>query len=99
MLSTICFIWATSEHYNTPSRVIVILREFCNQIIEMVTTFPSLVFPHPLFFFGLGILRLQAEAMPGVALKRFSQGALLASRQHQLKGWNPGHQSILKSHL
>lgn len=46
VLSTICFIWATSEHYNTPSRVIVILREFCNQIIEMVTPLPSLVFPH-----------------------------------------------------
>lgn len=45
MLSTVCFIWATSEHYNTPSRVIVILREFCNQIIEMVTHSPSLVFP------------------------------------------------------
>lgn len=44
VLSTICFIWATSEHYNTPSRVIVILREFCNQIIEMVTHSPSLVF-------------------------------------------------------
>lgn len=36
VLYTICFIWATSEHYNTPSRVIVTLQEFCNQIIEMV---------------------------------------------------------------
>nr|XP_048307819.1 dynein axonemal heavy chain 17 [Myodes glareolus] len=41
VLSTICFIWATSEHYNTPSRVIVILREFCNQIIEMTRTYLS----------------------------------------------------------
>ncbi|XP_008847899.1 dynein heavy chain 17, axonemal [Nannospalax galili] len=41
VLSTICFIWATSEHYNTPSRVIVILQEFCNQIIEMTRTFLS----------------------------------------------------------
>ncbi|KAF7461423.1 hypothetical protein GHT09_014997 [Marmota monax] len=37
VLDTIAFIWATSEHYNTPSRVIVILRELCNQIIEMVS--------------------------------------------------------------
>lgn len=36
VLYTICFIWATSEHYNTPSRVIVTLQEFCNQLIEMV---------------------------------------------------------------
>lgn len=46
VLSTICFIWATSEHYNTPSRVIVILREFCNQIIEMVTPVPGPALPH-----------------------------------------------------
>uniref|UniRef100_A0A8C8YTJ5 Dynein axonemal heavy chain 17 n=1 Tax=Prolemur simus TaxID=1328070 RepID=A0A8C8YTJ5_PROSS len=41
VLGTIGFIWATSEHYNTPSRVIVILQEFCNQIIEMTRTFLS----------------------------------------------------------
>nr|XP_020013652.1 dynein heavy chain 17, axonemal [Castor canadensis] len=41
VLDTICFIWATSEHYNTPSRVIVILQEFCNQIIEMTRSFLS----------------------------------------------------------
>ncbi|XP_070081975.1 dynein axonemal heavy chain 17 isoform X1 [Equus caballus] len=41
VLYTICFIWATSEHYNTPSRIIVILQEFCNQIIEMTRTFLS----------------------------------------------------------
>ncbi|XP_025715360.1 dynein axonemal heavy chain 17 isoform X2 [Callorhinus ursinus] len=41
VLYTICFIWAMSEHYNTPSRLIVILQEFCNQIIEMTRTFLS----------------------------------------------------------
>uniref|UniRef100_A0A9L0SQL6 Dynein axonemal heavy chain 17 n=1 Tax=Equus caballus TaxID=9796 RepID=A0A9L0SQL6_HORSE len=45
VLYTICFIWATSEHYNTPSRIIVILQEFCNQIIEMVPS-PSPWPPH-----------------------------------------------------
>ncbi|XP_066237508.1 dynein axonemal heavy chain 17 isoform X2 [Saccopteryx leptura] len=35
VLHTICFIWANSKYYNTPSRVIVILQEFCNQVIEM----------------------------------------------------------------
>nr|KAF6455669.1 dynein axonemal heavy chain 17 [Rousettus aegyptiacus] len=41
VLYTICFIWATSEHYNTPSRVIVTLQEFCNQLIEMTRTYLS----------------------------------------------------------
>ncbi|EHH58389.1 hypothetical protein EGM_08227 [Macaca fascicularis] len=41
VLDTICFIWATSEYYNTPVRIIVILQEFCNQIIEMTRTFLS----------------------------------------------------------
>lgn len=38
-LYTICFIWATCEHYRMPSRVLVILQEFCNQLIEMVATY------------------------------------------------------------
>ncbi|XP_057571174.1 dynein axonemal heavy chain 17 [Hippopotamus amphibius kiboko] len=41
VLYTICFIWATSEHYNTPSRIIVILQEFCNQLIEMTRAYLS----------------------------------------------------------
>ncbi|XP_011822268.1 PREDICTED: dynein heavy chain 17, axonemal [Mandrillus leucophaeus] len=41
VLDTICFIWATSEYYNTPVRIIVILQEFCNQIIETTRTFLS----------------------------------------------------------
>ncbi|XP_078230912.1 dynein axonemal heavy chain 17 isoform X3 [Callithrix jacchus] len=41
VLDTICLIWATSEYYNTPVRIIVILQEFCNQIIEMTRTFLS----------------------------------------------------------
>lgn len=36
VLYTICLIWANSKHYNTPSRVIVILQEFCNQVMDMV---------------------------------------------------------------
>lgn len=47
VLYTICFIWATSEHYNTPSRVIVILQEFCNQLIDMVAPRPPCL-PSPI---------------------------------------------------
>ncbi|XP_028375908.1 LOW QUALITY PROTEIN: dynein heavy chain 17, axonemal [Phyllostomus discolor] len=38
-LYTICYIWATSKHYSTPSRVIVILQELCNMIIELTRTY------------------------------------------------------------
>ncbi|ELK38011.1 Dynein heavy chain 17, axonemal [Myotis davidii] len=39
VLYTICLIWANSKHYNTPSRVIVILQEFCNQVMDMTRTY------------------------------------------------------------
>ncbi|XP_077689901.1 dynein axonemal heavy chain 17 [Eretmochelys imbricata] len=41
VLYTVCLIWANSEHYNTPSRVIVILQEICNLLIEMTRNFLS----------------------------------------------------------
>lgn len=41
VLYTICLIWANSKHYNTPSRVIVILQEFCNQVMDMVGPLPA----------------------------------------------------------
>uniref|UniRef100_A0A8B9VFM5 Dynein axonemal heavy chain 17 n=1 Tax=Anas zonorhyncha TaxID=75864 RepID=A0A8B9VFM5_9AVES len=36
VLYTVCLTWVHSEHYSTPSRVIVILQEICNLLIEMV---------------------------------------------------------------
>ncbi|XP_040845777.1 dynein heavy chain 17, axonemal isoform X2 [Ochotona curzoniae] len=39
VLDTIAFVWATSKHYNTPSRIIVILQEFSNQLIEMTRSY------------------------------------------------------------
>uniref|UniRef100_A0ACB8EKG7 Dynein heavy chain 17, axonemal n=1 Tax=Sphaerodactylus townsendi TaxID=933632 RepID=A0ACB8EKG7_9SAUR len=41
VMYTVCLIWANSEYYNTPSRVIVILQEICNLIIEMTRNFLS----------------------------------------------------------
>uniref|UniRef100_H3BBD5 Dynein axonemal heavy chain 17 n=1 Tax=Latimeria chalumnae TaxID=7897 RepID=H3BBD5_LATCH len=41
MMHTICLIWANSKHYNTPSKIIVILQEICNLFIEMTCTFLS----------------------------------------------------------
>lgn len=36
VLCTVCLTWVHSEHYSTPSRIIVILQEICNLLIEMV---------------------------------------------------------------
>lgn len=36
VLYTVCLTWVHSEHYSTPSRVIIILQEICNLLIEMV---------------------------------------------------------------
>ncbi|OXB61088.1 hypothetical protein ASZ78_013651 [Callipepla squamata] len=41
VLYTICLTWVHSEHYNTPSRIIVILQEICNLLIEMTRNFLS----------------------------------------------------------
>ncbi|XP_071881804.1 dynein axonemal heavy chain 17 [Anas platyrhynchos] len=41
VLYTVCLTWVHSEHYSTPSRVIVILQEICNLLIEMTRNFLS----------------------------------------------------------
>jgi len=33
-MHTILLIWTYSEHYNTPSRLVVLIREICNAIIK-----------------------------------------------------------------
>ena len=37
IMHVICLIWSNSEYYNTPPRIIVLLQEICNHIIEMVS--------------------------------------------------------------
>uniref|UniRef100_A0A8D0H5U7 Dynein axonemal heavy chain 17 n=1 Tax=Sphenodon punctatus TaxID=8508 RepID=A0A8D0H5U7_SPHPU len=41
VLYTVCLIWANSEYYNMPSRIIVVLQEICNLFIEMARNFLS----------------------------------------------------------
>jgi dynein heavy chain len=36
LLHVVCLIWAHSSYYNTPARIIVLLQELCNMLIEMV---------------------------------------------------------------
>ena len=37
MMNALCLVWANSEYYNTPARIIVLLQEICNMIINMVS--------------------------------------------------------------
>ncbi|BFZ02963.1 hypothetical protein BsWGS_06002 [Bradybaena similaris] len=41
ILNTVCLIWSNSEYYNTPARIIVLLQEICNMIIDMAKNFLS----------------------------------------------------------
>nr|KAG5690881.1 hypothetical protein BaRGS_028913 [Batillaria attramentaria] len=39
MFHSVCLVWANSKFYNTPARIIVLLQEICNMIIEMARNF------------------------------------------------------------
>uniref|UniRef100_A0A4W3K7X4 Dynein axonemal heavy chain 17 n=1 Tax=Callorhinchus milii TaxID=7868 RepID=A0A4W3K7X4_CALMI len=39
VMHTVCLIWANSQYYNTPGRIIVILQELCNLFIEMTCAY------------------------------------------------------------
>lgn len=36
LMNTVALVWAHSSYYNTPARIIVILQEICNLIIDAV---------------------------------------------------------------
>ncbi|XP_076154706.1 dynein axonemal heavy chain 17-like isoform X2 [Alosa pseudoharengus] len=39
VMHTVCLIWAHSQHYSRPARVIVILQEICNLFIDMTRNY------------------------------------------------------------
>uniref|UniRef100_A0A4W3JPZ5 Dynein axonemal heavy chain 11 n=1 Tax=Callorhinchus milii TaxID=7868 RepID=A0A4W3JPZ5_CALMI len=41
LFHTICLIWSHSQYYCVPARIIVILQEFCNLLIEQARTYLS----------------------------------------------------------
>ncbi len=41
ILYTILLIWKRSEYYNTPSRIVILLKEICNALIEQACRFVS----------------------------------------------------------
>ena len=38
MFHCLCLVWSNSKHYNTPGRVVVVLQEMCNMMMECVST-------------------------------------------------------------
>ena len=41
VMHTILLIWNNSRHYNTPPRLVVLIREICNSIIANARDFVS----------------------------------------------------------
>lgn len=37
LMHTVCLVWANSTYYNTPARLIVLLQETCNLLIQQVS--------------------------------------------------------------
>lgn len=37
LMHTVCLVWANSRYYNTPARLIVLLQETCNLLIQQVS--------------------------------------------------------------
>lgn len=38
LMHTVCLVWANSSYYNTPQRLIVLLQETCNLLIQQVSS-------------------------------------------------------------
>ncbi|NXB29063.1 DYH9 protein, partial [Eulacestoma nigropectus] len=41
LLHVVCWIWATSKHYNVPVRIVVLLQEICNLLIQQAVLYLS----------------------------------------------------------
>ncbi|NWT20166.1 DYH9 protein, partial [Vireo altiloquus] len=41
LLHVVCWIWATSKHYNVPLRIVVLLQEICNLLIQQAVLYLS----------------------------------------------------------
>ncbi|XP_030631579.1 dynein axonemal heavy chain 9 isoform X2 [Chanos chanos] len=39
LMHTVCLVWANSKYYNTPARIIVLLQEICNLLIQLAQTY------------------------------------------------------------
>ncbi|NXO09420.1 DYH9 protein, partial [Oriolus oriolus] len=41
LLHVVCWVWATSKHYNVPLRIVVLLQEICNLLIQQAVLYLS----------------------------------------------------------
>ncbi|NXH98563.1 DYH9 protein, partial [Pachycephala philippinensis] len=41
LLHVVCWVWATSEHYSVPLRIVVLLQEICNLLIQQAVVYLS----------------------------------------------------------
>lgn len=41
LMHTLCLVWVNSRYFNTPSRIIVLLQETCNLLIQQVSSSSS----------------------------------------------------------
>ncbi|KAM6050175.1 dynein axonemal heavy chain 9 [Theristicus caerulescens] len=41
LLHVVCLIWVTSKHYNVPGRIVVLLQEICNLLIQQALVYLS----------------------------------------------------------
>ncbi|NXB13890.1 DYH9 protein, partial [Rhagologus leucostigma] len=41
LLHVVCWVWATSKHYNVPVRIVVLLQEICNLLIQQAVVYLS----------------------------------------------------------
>ncbi|NXB03113.1 DYH9 protein, partial [Cnemophilus loriae] len=41
LLHVVCWIWVTSKHYNVPVRIVVLLQEICNLLIQQAVVYLS----------------------------------------------------------
>lgn len=52
-MHTVCLVWANSRRYNTPGRLIVLLQETCNLLIQQVGS-DSLIVDLFIYFYNTG---------------------------------------------
>ncbi|CAG9311235.1 unnamed protein product [Blepharisma stoltei] len=62
IMHTILLIWNHSEYYNTPARLVVLIREICNAIVAQACRFMS----------GKDIFQMIANEEAGIACERLS---------------------------
>uniref|UniRef100_A0A672V8T9 Dynein axonemal heavy chain 17 n=1 Tax=Strigops habroptila TaxID=2489341 RepID=A0A672V8T9_STRHB len=89
LLHVVCLIWVTSKHYNVPARIVVLLQEICNLLIQRVRghgacicqgdsfmQVPSLLLSPDLLATALDLVKLEKMEFSGIKGKALGQQVL-----------------------